>query len=306
MEGLPVVVGVDGSDSALLAVDWAVDESIRRSVPLRLVFASLWERYEGLLPSLSTARPTGQALAEHIVATAAERARRRAPEADAEAKVGTEIVHEEPAAALRAAGRNASVLVTGARGRGQIAGLLLGSVSLALAATADCPVVVVRGEEAAVRGEFRRVTLAVGEAAAVGEPAVGELEEGAPVRFAFAEAAARGAELHAVRAWRCPAHEMVDHPLLAGEPAAAHRERARNTVDNALRAPAARHPEVAVRREALEGPARKVLLDAAAEADLLVVGAHRRQGHLGLQLGTVTHTLLHHAPCPVAVVPEHI
>ncbi|MFI1865309.1 universal stress protein [Streptomyces jumonjinensis] len=39
-------------------------------------------------------------------------------------------------------------------------------------------------------------------------------------------------------------------------------------------------------------------------ADLLVVGAPRRAGHFGLQLGPVAHTLLHHALCPVAVVPQ--
>jgi nucleotide-binding universal stress UspA family protein len=41
MMELPVVVGIDGSDSSLLAVDWAVDEAARRGLPLRLVHASL-------------------------------------------------------------------------------------------------------------------------------------------------------------------------------------------------------------------------------------------------------------------------
>jgi nucleotide-binding universal stress UspA family protein len=47
-----------------------------------------------------------------------------------------------------------------------------------------------------------------------------------------------------------------------------------------------------------------VLLDASATADLLVVGAERRHGHTGLQLGRVTHAVLHHSRCPVAVVPH--
>lgn len=57
-------------------------------------------------------------------------------------------------------------------------------------------------------------------------------------------------------------------------------------------------------RRIVEGPARKVLLDASADADLLVVGAQRRHGHFGLQLGGVAHAVLHHAACPVAVVPQ--
>lgn len=43
---LPLVVGTDGSDAALKAVDWAADEAAVRGVPLRIVYASLWERYE--------------------------------------------------------------------------------------------------------------------------------------------------------------------------------------------------------------------------------------------------------------------
>lgn len=53
---LPLVVGVDGSESSLLAVDWAVAEAVRHGVPLRLVHASLWERYEGTMPPFSPGR----------------------------------------------------------------------------------------------------------------------------------------------------------------------------------------------------------------------------------------------------------
>jgi nucleotide-binding universal stress UspA family protein len=64
------------------------------------------------------------------------------------------------------------------------------------------------------------------------------------------------------------------------------------------------HPQVDVHRQTVEGPAQKVLLEASADADLLVVGAMRRQGHFGLQLGCTAHALLHHSECPVAVVPQ--
>ncbi|MCF3124579.1 universal stress protein [Streptomyces arenae] len=53
------------------------------------------------------------------------------------------------------------------------------------------------------------------------------------------------------------------------------------------------------RREVVEGHARTVLLDAARTAR-----ARRREGHLGMRLGPVNHTVLHHAACPVAVVPR--
>ncbi|MFF3336542.1 universal stress protein [Streptomyces sp. NPDC002888] len=61
-----------------------------------------------------------------------------------------------------------------------------------------------------------------------------------------------------------------------------------------------------VRRSTVEGPARRVLLHRSAAADLLIIGARHRHGHYGLQLGRVAHTLLHHAECPVAVVPQRV
>ncbi|WTZ43275.1 universal stress protein [Streptomyces sp. NBC_01390] len=117
------------------------------------------------------------------------------------------------------------------------------------------------------------------------------------------EARRRGAELTAVRAWRCPAHETTDHPLLAGEPARLHEQQAVETLEKALQdVPAG----VEVRRRSVEGHARTVLVDASRDADLLVLGARRRQRHFGLQLGRVAHGVLHHSACPVVIVPEGV
>ncbi|MEU2685267.1 universal stress protein [Streptomyces hygroscopicus] len=288
---LPLVVGVDGSHHSLQAVDWAVAEAARYGVPLRLVHASLWERYEGIAPAGGPERPWEQVRAEEIAASAAERAHRYRPDV----KISAEVLPEDPAAALLRAGLDASGLVTGSRGRGELAGLLLGSVGLAVAARASCPVTVVRGGEPNRRGAFGRIVLGVRGAAG----------PSAATRFAFREAAARGSVLEAVRAWRCPAGEMTDDLLMNGDPVRAHWARAERTLDNALRTPRRDHPEVTVHGETAEGTARKALLHAAATADLLVLGARRGHGHtVGLQLGRIAHAALHHAPCPVVVVPE--
>ncbi|MEU3920456.1 universal stress protein [Streptomyces sp. NPDC029004] len=289
---LPLVVGVDGSESSLKAVDWAVAEATRHGLALRLVYASLWERYEGQTPVSSLDRPTDEVLADSIVATAAQRARRRDPDV----KVTTAVLPEEAATALLTEGHNAFAVVTGSRGRGELAGLLLGSVSLAVAAGASCPVIVVRGDTAALSAGHGRILLGVAEAA----------RGSSAVDFAFREAAARGCTLDAVRAWRCPAHETTDHALLIGDAAAYHEMRAATVVDEALGSAVDDHPDVLVRRTTLEGQARKVLLDRSAAADLLIVGARRRQGHFGLQLGRLAHAALHHAACPVAVVPQRV
>ncbi|WP_344323136.1 universal stress protein [Streptomyces macrosporus] len=283
---LPLVVGVDGSEAALRAVDWAADAAVRHGMPLRLLHASTewtddWAEEEP--------RP------DDVVAGAAERARQHAPDV----RLTTDVLAEEPADALAHAGRNAFVLVVGARGRGGIAGLLLGSVSLSVAGRADCPVVVVRGGDTARRGEHGRIVLGVGDLPEDGVDAPA-------ARFAFREATARHCELHAVRAWRRPVLQAQRHPLLQGNPSRAREREALEYLDGALRATAREHSGIDLRMRAVEGPARAVLLEESRGADLLVIGAHRRRGHLGLQMGMVDHALLHHAACPVALVPEHI
>ncbi|MFE6153546.1 universal stress protein [Streptomyces sp. NPDC057889] len=289
---LPLVVGVDGSESSMRAVDWAADEAVLRKVPLRLVYASLWERYEGAAVAETLGTTSEQALEDNILDTAARRAQRRG----ADLKVTTEVLPEDAVSALLNEGRNACALVLGSRGRSRVAELLLGSVCLEVAARANCPVIVLRGghDNQAGNGMLRRIALGVGE----------ERQNSEALRFAFQEAQRRGAALDAVRAWRCPAHESVDHLLLAGEPARLHEERAVEILESALNQFAAEYPSVELRRRTAEGPARRVLLDASTRADLLVVGARRRQGHPGLQLGQVAHTALHHSRCPVVVVPQ--
>jgi len=279
----PVVVGVDGSESALRAVDLAAEEAALRGVPLRVVHASLWERYEGTSLAPGHGRPSERLTAEKILRTAEQRANLRRPEVE----VSLDVLPEEPEYALVREGREACLLVLGTRGRGGLAELLLGSVSLAVAARAGCPVIVVRGEPSA------RGRMVVG----IGEKGTGS----AALDFAFKEARLRHAGLDAVRAWRCPARESTDIPLLAGEPARLHEQHAVEALERALKdAPG----DVDLNRRTAEGSPRTVLLDAAGDADLLVVGARRHPGHFGLQLGRVAHAVLHHSACAVAVVPE--
>ncbi|MEW2130937.1 universal stress protein [Streptomyces sp. NPDC005435] len=278
---LPLVVGVDGSDSSLAAVDWAVDEAARHGLPLKLLYGSLWERYEGGLPAPGGDSPSEQAPAEHIVASAAERARRRDPDV----KVTTEIVPQEGADALVRAGDDAFAVVTGARGRGPLTAMLLGSVGLAVAGRASCPVIVVRGDRAGLAGEHERILLGLGGA----DTGTRALE------FAYREAQTRGCGLDVVRAWRRPVHDRSG---------AGYEERAAALLAASVEAPSAGFPRVRTYPAVVEGPAAKVLVDRSAAADLVIVGARHRTERFGLQLGRVGHALLHHAACPVVVVPE--
>ncbi|MEU6173749.1 universal stress protein [Streptantibioticus parmotrematis] len=278
----PVVVGADGSDSSLLAVDWAADAAARRGAPLRVVYGSLWEHYDRIKPSFSAERDEEPELAARLVASAAERARLRQPVIG----VDHEVLPDDAVTALLKEAASARAVVVGRRGRGELTDMLLGSTSLTVAARASCPVVVVRGGPTSVGGAFGRVLLAVGD------QEDGTAGVSAPAAFALDEAAARGGELVALRAWRRHAPDAS----ASGDAQAAVR-----LTDAALGQGRA---GVVVRREVVEGPPRRALLAAAADADLLVVGAHRHRRHaLDLQLGATSHALLHHAPCPVAVVP---
>ncbi|MEU0112394.1 universal stress protein [Streptomyces bobili] len=269
---VPLVVGIDGSEASLEAVDWAADEAVRHDVPLHLLHAAPADHD-----------------ASDLVADASERARKSAPAV----RLSSEVVSEDAASALVSDGRNALALVLGSRGLGGLAGLLLGSVSLAVAARADCPVVVVRGGAEPRHGRFGCVVVGVED----GEGS------GTAVEFAFREAQVRRCRLLAVHAWSVPVGNPGPPGLSGYALQALDRPPARVLTD-ALRGPEQRYPDVTVRSEVVEGSARQALLNAASGADLLVVGARRRHGHVGLQLGLVNHAVLHHAPCPIAVVPQ--
>jgi len=116
---LPVVVGVDGSEPSLRAVDWASDEAALRGVPLRIVNACLWERYEGAALAHDLGEPSARALPQDVVHSAVRRAGARHPDL----KVTAEVVFEEPEYALVRESRGACALVTGTRGRGTAAAM---------------------------------------------------------------------------------------------------------------------------------------------------------------------------------------
>ncbi|MQY36609.1 Universal stress protein [Streptomyces sp. RB17] len=258
----PLVVGVDGSDSGLPAVDWAADEAEMHGLPLRLVHASRWERYEGRPASTGSARPARRMTAYDIVGDTAEHARRRAPAVP----VDTAVLPQGPAYALLHEGHNATALIVGCRGRGELP------------------------DTAGIAGTHGRGVIGVGEPGT----------SGMATRFAFREAEARKCGLDVVRTWRRPPHRSV----LTGRAGLGDDEQAVALIDELLEEPLTDHPDAHVLRSVVEGPAREVLLQRSAAADLLVVGVARRRSLGVLELGRVAHTVLHHARCPVAVVPD--
>ncbi|MFE5977579.1 universal stress protein [Streptomyces sp. NPDC056460] len=281
-----VLVGVDGSASALRAVDAAAREARLRGTGLSVVHAFVWPLLKVHLGPSPYGPATGglRQQAQDVLDTAVARARATAPDID----VAGEVVTGEPLTVLATRARSAALVVVGSRGAGAFTGLLLGSVAVHLAAHADCPVLVVRGRER----PNGPVLLAVD----------GSADSGAAVDFAFAEAAARGVELRAVHAWTPTSGPADLTPLFHGTEEIRGEER--RVLDQALAAAGANRPELPVERRLVRGRPGPVLLAESADAQLLVMGARGRGGFAGLLLGSVSQAMLHHAECPVAVVRE--
>ncbi|WP_377268042.1 universal stress protein [Peterkaempfera sp. SMS 1(5)a] len=280
----PVMVGVDGSPHSLRAVDWAADEAARRGTSLGLVHTSLWDRYEPDPTDNDELAEARRAVAR-LMAEAAGRAAARRPAVT----VGTEVVADSPVPGLVEVGSRAALLVVGCRGRGGLAGVLLGSVCLQVAARSPCPVVVVRGTDDAVGRRHGRVVLGVGDDA-----------RGLVAAFAFAQAQLWGSRLTVVRAWGSSAGPLPTRGSAGSEAAEQDRYRA---LETAVAAAAAAHPAVGVELRPRHGGVPAALLEAAEGADLVVAGAAHRRHVLGPHPGPVAHALVQHAPCPVAVVP---
>ncbi len=284
----PVVVGVDGSASSLAAIDLAVREATLRRRPLCLVHAFIWPYLHVPLGPSPYGPPEGglRHQAERILADAYTRAHTTGPNLD----IHGELVTGEAAAVLLHSSRTAELIVVGDRGLGGFTGLLIGSVAVQLAAHATCPVLVARGT-----ADPAAAVLLGADGSPANDPAVG---------FAFEEAALRGVPLIALHAWHHPVSTRPGDMLpLVYDPAEIEAEETRLLAE-ALAGWHDKYPDLTVHRELAHTSTRKALIQATQRAQLVVVGTRGRGGFTGLLLGSVSQAVLHHAACPVAVVPH--
>ncbi len=131
----------------------------------------------------------------------------------------------------------------------------------------------------------------------------GSAEAKEALRWALEEAQLRGASLRVVHAWQLPvaAYGAGLAAAYHGELLEALRRDAEKLVDQLL-AEAGPPKGVEVEKAAVEGPAAQTLVEAAKDADLLVVGSRGHGGFAGLLLGSVSQQCAHHASCPVVIV----
>ncbi|GAA3560480.1 universal stress protein [Nonomuraea rosea] len=277
-----IVVGVDGSVPARAAVDWAAGDALRMHQPLLLVHAVDRAPYQ-IAKFPGPARPDTLLRASHkVLQEAVALVHERQPTVE----VTTQVVEGAPAMVLRDQGRTATELLVGSRGRGGLAGALLGSVSEHVAGQAGCPVVVVHGDP---RPRFGEVVVGVDDSP----------ESRPALAYAFEQAALRGNTLRALYTWQPPVrafatelpHEMDEARTLR-----------RQAVADRLETFQTEYPQVTVIEDIRCGRAVEALTQASRHADLLVVGTHGRGTVGSALLGSVSRGVLHHAQCTVAVV----
>jgi nucleotide-binding universal stress UspA family protein len=286
MTGRRVIVGVDGSDGAAEALRWAWRESRLRDLDLTAVMA--WGYLDQHHPG------GGRSFDPAYGEPDAERALRAAVEdalgADAAAVV-SQTICDIPARALLEADADAALVVVGARGLGGFAGLLLGSTSQHVLHHATMPVAVVRHGSAAGFARTGRVVVGVD----------GSASSYAALGWALDEARRRDATLEVVHTWEMP---YAGVPPFVGDAydVALFDRAAHETVDAAL-ADADVPAGLRLERRVREGSPAAALIEAGAEADVVVVAARGLGGFAGLLLGSVSQHVARHATCPVVVVP---
>ncbi|WP_409474244.1 universal stress protein [Streptomyces sp. HC307] len=284
----PITAGVDGSEESLAALAWAGREAVRRGLALRVVHAWRYEPHA----AVEGDRDTQAQWVRDTVAGAVRTVTERHPGLD----VSADVLEGDAVDTLVAAAAEAELLVLGSRGQSRVVGFLLGSVGQQVIAATTRPVVLVRsGDRPAAEVDGREVV--------VGQEG-GPEDSAAALGFAFETAAARGATVRAVRAWTLP-------PMFAYSPGSLHLlDEAGGPVPFEKKALAEavqpwrdRFPDVPVVEHVEMGSAGQVLLSMAGRAQLMVVGRRARRTAVGARIGSVAHGVLHHADCPVAVVP---
>jgi nucleotide-binding universal stress UspA family protein len=268
----PILVGVDRSEAATTALEWAAHEADLRGAPLRLVHAFPWPL---LSVPIDPRQTSAWAEAERLL----EESRERAAAIAARAEITAELSDEHPSAALLKRSAEAGLVVVGTRGHGGFAGLIIGSTALQVAGHATVPVVVVGDRPRSAGGD---VVVGVGDKPPAALPAA-----------AFDEATLHGARLRAVHAFR-----PTETDLEADWERSAEEDRITAMLDTWRK----EHAGVAVTIEVVEARARHALITASESARLLVLGKREHPGFTTSGLGSVTHSVIHNARCPVLIV----
>jgi nucleotide-binding universal stress UspA family protein len=280
-----VVVGVDGSDHADRAVVWAARQAVLEHRPLTLLhgFNPIGRTTWGALTLEGPDRYELLHVLRRDARTMLEDALTLAQKTEPELEVHPVLVDADARTALVDASRTARLLVLGSRGRGSVSGLLLGSVSVAVAQLALCPAVVCRPRRPGTRTHG---VLVGADGSAASLPVI---------EFAFHQASLRGVPLTVMHCfWEIvaagrPTDAPSDMHLLLAESVAGFADS---------------YPDVEVHLEPARGLVDQVLANQALTTELLVVGRRHHDAISRLLHTSMAAAVLERAAGTVAVVPE--
>ena len=279
-----VVVGADGSPGGDAAVEWAVRHATARRRPLTLVTGTGDPGNSAEILGSAEARRVlhmkARKVSDHVLGVV----ERVAPGLDVDVMLPLQDARQ----ALIDISDRASVVVVGTRGRGPVRSLLLGSVSTAVAAHAQCPVVVVRAGDRYDDGDLGRVVVGVD-----GSPA-----SASAVDFAFDLASMEGRELEAVHCWSTD-ETFIDPSSY--QQRLDHLDAHERLLTEALAGYAEKYPDVVVSANLPDVNPVAGLVERSDTAAVVVVGSRGRSGVKSL-VGSVSRSVIEHAHCTVVVV----
>ncbi|MFF2642481.1 universal stress protein [Streptomyces niveus] len=285
-----VTVGLDGTPESLTAARWAAREARSRQATLRMTHAWILLSDERDHPSAEGNDPN------YWPKWIMDQAMRSIEPIYPDLPVVEDLVAEDPVDALLSAAAESELLVLGSRDMAPMASYFLGDIGLHVMARAQAPTVFVRArEDPAPADDEGDLTVAL----SLRGPCDALLE------FAFTGAARSGVTLRAVHARNLPAAAytrggIVADPYFRGEVVG----RAQRELADALRPWRGKFPDVRVVETVwAQSPARAVVRGAVG-AGLLVVGRREERPRVAPPVGNVLAAAVHHAPCPVAIVPH--
>ena len=284
-----IVVGVDGSEPAAAALDWAVGQAAAENRDLTVVHAcgvpGAMQDFEDIVANERGLRSVGRSIVRDAVHAVRS--------VDPALGVSEVCTMGHPDTVLVEASETADLLVVGARGRGTVASALLGSVSAVVARESMCPVVIVREPVEPGEPDGRRIVAGVD----------GTEVSTAAVEFAFRMASVRRAPLtllHATWDLREQASSLLDLRSYA-EKVNLTEEEERLTAET-VAGLCEKYPDVPVTETYRRGEPVKRLVEASRDAQLVVVGTRGRRLLATTLLGSVSRGVTERAYCPVAVV----
>lgn len=265
---LSIVVGIDGSQAAIEATEWAVDEAISRDLSLRLVCAIPTE--------VAAGAPAEDFRMEVEYAEAALRAADAAVQATGiPVKVETAVIRGRPDAVLLAESRDADMVCVGSVGigTGRVARLSLGSTAAALAEGASCPVAIIRPRQDSPSPGIEWIAVVIDDSP----------DNDAVVERALQEARRRAKPVLAVGVWR---EDVGETPHLKLGP----------RVDAWRR----RYPDVHIYPVATRSGVAQFLADSDETVPLTVIGADDAD-QVATLIGRHGHPIQRHADCVLVV-----